>query len=262
MRSCCSLCSLETAVRPVHFALTFFVFFVLLFSESSVLNKAWLSNDTYFLTAIFLLFVSLLFYLLAALRDPGYTPRQDPSTQNQVLSPETLESTKTDIPVLDLSHLSRGSNYCRVCRAPQPIRSKHCYTCGRCVKRFDHHCPWLGNCVGERNHRFFWLFLGCETVLALWGLIIACGAMSRSGNVSEWLKANLMLLTCSVILLLTVFTTGILFVYHSYLMLCGQTTWEQAYRHRISYLKELDDVYNPFDEGCCSNTCRRVSLQP
>lgn len=84
------------------------------------------------------------------------------------------------------------------------------------------------------------------------------GAMSRSGNVSEWLKANLMLLTCSVILLLTVFTTGILFVYHSYLMLCGQTTWEQAYRHRISYLKELDDVYNPFDEGCCSNTCRFV----
>ena len=42
MRSCCSLCSLETAVRPVHFALTFFVFFVLLFSESS--GKEWIGE--------------------------------------------------------------------------------------------------------------------------------------------------------------------------------------------------------------------------
>lgn len=82
--------------------------------------------------------------------------------------------------------------------------------------------------------------------------------MSRSGTVLEWLKANLMLLVCSLILLLAAFTTGILFVYHSYLMLCGQTTWEQACRHRISYLKELDDVYNPFDEGGCSNAYRFV----
>ena len=59
-----------------------------------VLNKAWRSNDTYFLTVVFLLFVSLLFYLMAALRDPGYTPLQDPSThvQNQVQPPQTLEA--------------------------------------------------------------------------------------------------------------------------------------------------------------------------
>lgn len=259
MKSCCSLCTLERAVRPVHFVLTFFVFFVLLFSESSVLNKAWRSNDTYFLTVTFLLFVSLVLYLLAALGDPGYTSRQDPSQIPDTLEPSANHLTSdTDIPALENNSRLGGSDYCRVCRSQRPIRSKHCYSCGRCVRRFDHHCPWLGNCVGERNHRFFWLFLGSETILALWGLIIAWGAMSRSGTVMEWLKANLLLLTCCLILLLTFFTTGLLFAYHSYLMLCGQTTWEQAYRHRISYLKELDDVHNPFDEGCCSNTYRFV----
>ena len=63
--------------------------------------------------------------------------------------------------------------YCRVCRHIKPLRTKHCYTCGRCVRRFDHHCPWLGNCVGERNHRFFWLFLTFETALLIWGTIIS-----------------------------------------------------------------------------------------
>ena len=66
-----------------------------------------------------------------------------------------------------------SDKYCRVCRVVRPLRAKHCYTCGHCVRKFDHHCPWLGNCVGERNHRFFWLFLTVETALTAWGVAIA-----------------------------------------------------------------------------------------
>lgn len=66
-----------------------------------------------------------------------------------------------------------NEQYCRVCRHVRPMRSKHCYTCGRCVRKFDHHCPWLANCVGERNHRFFWAFLVFETALTSWGVAIA-----------------------------------------------------------------------------------------
>ena len=68
---------------------------------------------------------------------------------------------------------SSTSNYCRVCRIVRPMRAKHCYTCGYCVRKFDHHCPWLGNCVGERNHRFFWSFLLVETAVLSWAVEIA-----------------------------------------------------------------------------------------
>jgi len=37
-------------------------------------------------------------------------------------------------------------------------------------------------------------------------------------------------------------------------MLNGLTTWEAASRERITYLKYLDSEYNPFDEGCITNT--------
>lgn len=68
---------------------------------------------------------------------------------------------------------SSAGGYCRVCRIVRPMRAKHCYTCGQCVRKFDHHCPWLGTCVGERNHRFFWAFLLMETAVLSWSVAIA-----------------------------------------------------------------------------------------
>lgn len=42
--------------------------------------------------------------------------------------------------------------------------------------------------------------------------------------------------------------------FHTFLMLRGLTTWEAASRERITYLKYLDENYNPFNEGLCKNT--------
>lgn len=55
----------------------------------------------------------------------------------------------------------------------QPMRAKHCQTCKRCVRRFDHHCPWIENCVGERNHRWFIVYLLVQLLALLWALHIA-----------------------------------------------------------------------------------------
>lgn len=73
---------------------------------------------------------------------------------------------------------------------------------------------------------------------------------------TEWFQANLLLFGCLIASFLATIIVGLLFLYHSYLMLTGQTTWEQASRHRIQYLKELPEMSNPFNEGVICNSLR------
>jgi len=49
-----------------------------------------------------------------------------------------------------------SKRFCPYCQQAQPVRSKHCYDCGKCVVQFDHHCSWVGTCIGWRNHTHFW----------------------------------------------------------------------------------------------------------
>lgn len=264
---CCSrICKLGNAVRLFHFLLTFFIFYLLLTNSNSELYKAWKSHSAYFICLVVLLSFSLLLYLVASLLDPGYQPKMDPALIAEQFSQASLDPS-ADSTALDISPstssltqdaLPLSSGYCRVCRHPQPLRTKHCYQCGRCVRRFDHHCPWLGNCVGERNHKFFWLFLGCKTALLSWGVWIAWTTITGSRDTLSWLRLNLLVFLSLLVVFMSAIIVGLLFLYHSYLMVSGQTTWEQASRHRIDYLKDLQDMSNPFDEGCCCNIARFV----
>ncbi|OXG40718.1 palmitoyltransferase AKR1 [Cryptococcus neoformans Bt15] len=84
----------------------------------------------------------------AIVTDPGFVPKG----QQDAGIKEVLED------LVDAGRLN-GTNFCIVCMARKPLRSKHCRTCNRCVARFDHHCPWIWNCVGAKNHRSFLLFV-------------------------------------------------------------------------------------------------------
>ena len=151
------------------------------------LYRAWKSKNGYFISLVCLLCVSLLLYLVASFKDPGYLPKPDllslataPSPSSKHPDPSTIESSIELTLSLDLDpatesdmEVGSSSSYCRICRHHKPMRTKHCYVCGRCVKKFDHHCPWLGNCVGEGNHCYFWLFLAVETALLAWGVCIS-----------------------------------------------------------------------------------------
>ena len=78
-------------------------------------------------------------------------------------------------------------------------------------------------------------------------------ALTTGGDVWEWLRANVLAFVCLVLTFLSLMVVGLLFLYHTYLMLTGQTTWEQASRSSITYFKDLQELYNPFNEGCCCN---------
>lgn len=58
--------------------------------------------------------------------------------------------------------------FCSLCQIWKPLRTKHCRSCKKCVRLYDHHCPWLGVCVAERNRPHFLWYLGLESLALVW----------------------------------------------------------------------------------------------
>ena len=70
----------------------------------------------------------------------------------------------------------------------------------------------------------------------------------------NWLYKNFVLLFVNFLLIICMLVPVGLFVFHVYLMLTNQTSWEVNKRSKISYLKELPESVFPFSEGIVKNT--------
>ncbi|XP_022111469.1 probable palmitoyltransferase ZDHHC12 [Acanthaster planci] len=258
-------------IRTFHVSLTLAILCVFIFKDTA-LREAILQRDIpYVLAFATLLTISGGLYFQASLMDPGFVPvdgtknraweNDSSSDSNEEKDDEEDEdgrsSSKDEEAVRMLSSPRRRAGVrlrkCDFCEIKQPMRSKHCEDCSRCVRKFDHHCPWLENCVGESNHRFFWLFLLTETTLVLWSLQITWGAFQWKHTLTEWLKANAFFLVCIIIIALAAMALTGLLCCHSYMMITNQTTWEFMSHERITYLRNLEESVNPFDEGYLRN---------
>ncbi|KAG9471569.1 hypothetical protein GDO78_014258 [Eleutherodactylus coqui] len=142
---------------------------------------------------------------------------------------------------------------CGYCLLKQPMRARHCKSCQRCVRRYDHHCPWIENCVGEKNHRVFILYLALQLLALLWAVRIAWSGFYAAVTWSEWLLANILLLVAFMVIGVCTVVVILLLVSHLYLISCNVTTWEFMSHHRISYLKQCDSDTSPFDRGIIRN---------
>eukprot|EP00892_Ulva_mutabilis_P005965 jgi/Ulvmu1/3740/UM173_0013.1 len=142
---------------------------------------------------------------------------------------------------------------CPYCDLWQPLRAKHCHDCGLCVRRFDHHCAWIGNCVGEHNHRLFFAYLTAQLVLLTWAATQLVSAFHRNGDWEVWVVHQLHLLLAMLALLLFFLFVGGLWLYHVYLALTNQTTYEASFRDRVPYLKDLPEHHLPFSSSVIIN---------
>uniref|UniRef100_A0A8C7Z639 Palmitoyltransferase n=1 Tax=Oryzias sinensis TaxID=183150 RepID=A0A8C7Z639_9TELE len=243
------------AVRAAHTLLTW-VITVTLFLHNTDLRRCEERGELLPPALFFLLVVvSVILYFTVSLMDPGFVPGD---------SEKGSEAPDEEWEAMIPRPLAPQLRRCGFCRLQQPMRAKHCRTCRRCVRRFDHHCPWLENCVGERNHRWFVVYLLVQLLALLWALRTALSGLSPGPTWQQWFWVNGFLLAALAVVGVFSVVVGLLLGCHLYLVSINSTTWEFMSRHRILYLKDCREEDNPFDRGSVCNlwdffcSCRTV----
>lgn len=140
---------------------------------------------------------------------------------------------------------------CSYCNVVQPPRSKHCHDCDRCVLQFDHHCVWLGTCIGQGNHCRFWWYILEETALSIWTGILYIKYLQAHME-KAWLVDVIMIFLLSVLSIALIFLL-LLLLFHTYLVVTNQTTYELVRRRRIPYMRAIPERVYPFSKGVCKN---------
>lgn len=157
------------------------------------------------------------------------------------------EQRKTDE---DTTPIFVEMQYCTVCKLEQPLRTKHCRACKRCVMTYDHHCPWIGNCVAERNRRMFFVYIHSQLLVGLFAFLLSLYSAIKEPFIplTVLYGFNCLLIGVFCLMLLS------LVLFHEYIASQNLTTWECLSWKKISYMKIWPRKYgSPFDMGVKHN---------
>ena len=114
------------------------------------------------------------------------------------------------------------AGYCTMCNLVRPARAKHCYKCRACVAKFDHHCPFVANCIGFHNHRYFLAYLWSQVLMMLWAISLNVEPYFFQYEAKEFYGHAFVM----IIMLGQLMVSGMLCMFHSWLCLTNQTTYQ------------------------------------
>nr|CCC53287.1 conserved hypothetical protein [Trypanosoma vivax Y486] len=152
--------------------------------------------------------------------------------------------------------------FCDICLLWQPLRTKHCSRCERCVRKFDHHCEIVNNCIGGMNHTRFFLLTVVSTVhfASVLCKLVYCFSIRGCANIDAIVVRNAVPFAFAFLYWLAFLISTTLCVLHAVLLATNSTTWEFASWDRITYLSSKQS--NPFNRGVCSNLRLLFSRNP
>ena len=186
----------------------------------------------------FLLIIILIFGFLSTYIDPS-----DPLLKKEIMKKNKIQRNKEHY-VLEIS---RNFPFCLICCSNIHSTSKHCKKCNKCIKNFDHHCNWLNNCIGKYNYGYFYLLC---FVIILYCLINSICGIYLFFKANNKRKKNYKLI---IIILGSLINFGVLlnficlFVYHSYFIFKGITTYEYILRKEKKENIELSSNRDSID---------------
>jgi palmitoyltransferase ZDHHC9/14/18 len=220
--------------------------------------------------------LSLLSFLLTALTDPGYIPKQfHPFTKGPESTHTILKAIENDplhiSPfhnkqfIIRISGKMQRMKYCDTCifylgLVVRPPLTSHCTFCDLCVEGFDHHCPWVGNCIGKRNYKYFFWFLLAMSFNILCQLVGIGTYMNENvrkieGEVTGMTLVLIVLIVDILVRNIQVF--GFVFylmMFHIYVLSIGSTSYE--------IIKSRERKDGTFELNCTRNWRRLCASVP
>jgi palmitoyltransferase ZDHHC9/14/18 len=177
--------------------------------------------------------LSICLYLKLAFMDPGIQP-----PQAATLTENTLEIDVT------LNGKPYTTKFCVTCHHRRQPRTKHCNTCGVCVRDYDHHCAFINSCIGQRSRPVFFFYLLSLQLHCLAYLYFSIWDF-KIGRVENFTFSNMLMMMISLVLLIYMFGVC-LWWYQLFLLSKGITQYEFN-------TDAFEETGNPFDRGCWKN---------
>lgn len=213
-----------------------------------------------------LLSICSMLLLIKTKQDPGELEINSKGIlERQItLSDSSIKLKYTPLMIMKLMPCN-GCKYCKI--SELPLRSFHCKKCQRCIRAFDHHCSLIDSCIGENNHFVFILFLFSQSLTFIIGIfcLIQRLPMLAQKNIIKFIIFGYFAIFGFIV---SVF--GIYLIFHMYLLLTNQTTYEIFHKDQCPYLRIFKEErikiyiqrgieiqsnfsFRPFDSGIKKN---------
>lgn len=212
----------------LYFLLNFVLFILVIFSQKYSIIKLSL---LFHINQICSSSLSILFLSLTR-NKPGYIEKDTfIEKENKNESKIEINSNIESSPIVNLNIIQ--DNGCQICQISNlPLRSLHCNKCNKCVRGFDHHCWILAGCIGENNRFSFILFLFFQNNSNINGAYVILKILN---NIKSERLSYIITLLFSIMCLLEIIFFWI-FIYHLYLLITNQSTYEIFNEEKCPYL--------------------------
>lgn len=219
----------------------------LLIGVPSVLFLALIAPDIgeeiCWISVLLVLFVLAMLFC-TAFSNPGIVPRQSlPADAGNDTRFLPFPKTKN----FQINGYRVTTKYCTTCHVYRLPRCSHCAMCDNCVEKFDHYCPWVGTSIGRRNYRYFLMFVLSATLLCIYVFTLSLVRLIKLSDedhrsFDDAIKKEPVAIALIVYTFIAAWFVGGLSVFHLYLVVTNQTTYEH-------FRKRFGPNGNPYDKG-------------